>query len=301
MYQLRYTPTQLSKAWAKHLHPVVRWRWMRWLDRRNQELADPVVQEGGAVVSLTTFGQRWSRVHYTIESIGSGRVKPSRLLLWVAPSLLEDGIPEPLKRLQRRGLEILSCDDVGPHTKYFPAVNHLPLRCDLVTADDDVLYPLDWLERLRDAALQRPEQIVAHRARTISFLGDGQLAPYVQWRHCNDVSPSPLHFALGVGGVLYPPVMQHALRDAGDGFRLCCPRADDVWLKVVALHHGVDVCQIAPAPPLVTDLPGTKGSGLARHNVSGGGNDEQIRATFDSPALSVLREARLLVGHPARA
>ena len=77
--------------------------------------------------------------------------------------------------------------------------------------------------------------------------------------------------------------------------------AETRGIKVVALHHGVDVCQIAPTPPLVTDLPGTKGSGLARHNVSGGGNDEQIRATFDSTALSALREARLLVGDPARA
>lgn len=289
MYPLRYTPTRLSKVWAKQTQPVVRWRWMRWLDRRNRELADPVVQDGGAVVSLTTFGQRWSSVYYTIESVGAGHVKPSRLLLWVTPSLLATGIPEPLKRLQRRGLEILGCDDVGPHTKYFPAVNHLPPRCALVTADDDVLYPLDWLERLGDTALQRPEQVVAHRARTISFLREGQLAPYVQWRHCKDVSPSPLHFALGVGGVLYPPVMQHALREAGDGFRHCCPRADDVWLKVVALRHGVDVCQIAPTPPLVTDLPGTKGSGLARHNVSGGGNDEQIRATFTLSDLRLMR------------
>lgn len=291
MYELQYTPTPWSRTLAKKKQPFVRWRWMRWLDSRNRHSVEPVVQDDGPVVSLTTFGARWERVHYALESIGSGRLRPSRLLLWVAPSLLETALPETLKRLRRRGLEVLSCEDVGPHTKYFPAVSLLKLECSLVTADDDVLYPVDWLERLRDAALNRPSHVVAHRARSICFGEDGRLAPYVQWRHCESVSPSPLHFALGVGGVLYPAAMQQALREAGDGFRSCCPRADDVWLKFVALRNGVDVVQIERSPPVVTDLPGTRGAGLARHNVSGGGNDTQIQATFDATALALLREA----------
>ena len=41
------------------------------------------------MVSLTTYEPRWHNVHYTIESIGCGRLRPSRLVLWIAPSVLQ--------------------------------------------------------------------------------------------------------------------------------------------------------------------------------------------------------------------
>lgn len=291
MYKLRYTPTKWSRSVAKRMAPLVRMRWMRWLDSRNRHSGEPVVQAGGPVVSLTTFEPRWSRVYYTLESIGAGELKPSRLMLWVAPSVLQLGMPEPLKRLQRRGVEILQCEDIGPHKKYFPAVNILPLDSHLVTADDDVLYPLDWLQTLSSAAMRSPGCVLAHRARTIAFSPTGELASYSQWAHCLSARPSPLHMAVGIGGVLYPAVMQQALREAGDRFKLSCPRADDVWLKAVSLRHGVDVAQVIETTPFLIELPGMRDSGLARHNVIGGGNDAQIRAVFTDADIRILTKS----------
>ena len=92
------------------------------------------------MVSLTTYEPRWHNVHYTIESIGCGRLRPSRLVLWIAPSVLQAGTPETLRRLSARGLEIRTCDDLGPHKKYYPQVMEGAAQRDLVTADDDVLY-----------------------------------------------------------------------------------------------------------------------------------------------------------------
>lgn len=298
MYKTRYTPSKWSRSLAKRTAPFVRLRWMHWLESRNRHCAEPVVQAGGPVVSLTTFEPRWARVHYTLEAIGAGHLKPSRLLLWVASSVLQMGIPDPLKRLQSRGVEILQCEDIGPHKKYFPAVNMLASEVPLVTADDDVLYPIDWLERLRAAALRLPGCVLAHRARTIALLPDGGLASYSQWAHCHSARPSALHIAVGIGGVLYPGVMQQALRQAGDGFRTNCPRADDIWLKAIALRHGVDVAQVADTTPFLIDVPGMRESGLARHNVNEGGNDAQIRATFTNDDMVILRSAS---GHLAAA
>lgn len=291
MYKLRYTPTKWSRSFVKRVAPLVRMRWMRWLDSRNRHSDESVVQAGGPVVSLTTFEPRWSRVYYTLESIGAGQLKPSRLILWVAPSVLQLGMPEPLTRLQKRGVEILQCEDIGPHKKYFPAVNMLAPDHHLVTADDDVLYPLDWLERLSSAAMRLPGCVLAHRARTIAFAPGGELAPYSQWSHCVTAKPSLLHMAVGIGGVLYPPVMQQALREAGDRFKLNCPRADDVWLKAVSLRNGVDVAQVAETAPFLIEVPGMRESGLARHNVNEGGNDAQIRATFTSDDIELLHNA----------
>jgi hypothetical protein len=219
-------------------------------------------------------------VHYTIESIGAGALRPSRLVLWVAPSVLEAGTPPPLQRQIDRGLELRTCEDLGPHKKYFAIVNESTDTRDLVTADDDVLYWSDWLHGLVAAAQRHPGLIHAHRASVMSFDGQGRFLPYREWPPCRSTQPSALHFFTGVGGVLYPPRMQEALRRAGDGFRACCPRADDIWLNAVAWRNGIAVRQTHVFTPLLFEVPGTRAHGLAQHNRESGGNDHQLDMTY---------------------
>jgi hypothetical protein len=264
------------RAIKRLLRPI----WMRQLERRNAESRDSLLDASGPVVSLTTYEPRWPRVHYTIESIGAGRLRPSRLVLWVAPSVLATGTPPELLRLVARGLEIRICEDLGPHKKYFPLVMEGPATLGLVTADDDVLYPANWLAGLAVAAARRPEVIHAHRAHVMAFASDGSFRRYADWPACRTTEPSALHFTTGVGGVIFPPAMQDRLRAAGDGFRAVCPRADDIWLNAVAFRAGIPVSQVSAFSPLLFEVPGTRTQGLAKGNVEGGGNDRQLAATY---------------------
>ncbi len=254
--------------------------WMRRLDQRNRDSREPLLSAGGPVVSLTTYEPRWHSVHYTIESIGAGALRPSRLVLWVAPSVLLMGMPDALLRLQARGLEIQSCEDLGPHKKDYPLVAQDSTERPLVTADDDVLYWDHWLHTLVAAARERPAYIHAHRVSVMAFDDAGAFRPYLEWSPCRNTRPSALHFFTGVGGVLYPPPMQAALREAGDAFRASCPRADDIWLNAVALRSGIRVCQARAFSPLLFEVPGTREHGLARENRDSGGNDHQLAATY---------------------
>lgn len=271
---------ELRRRSLRGIKRLVRPLWMRRLMRHNLDAGAPLLASDGPVVSLTTYEPRWHSVHYTIESIGAGRLRPSRLVLWIAPSVLQAGTPQTLQRLVARGLEIRTCEDLGPHKKYYPQVNEGPAERDLVTADDDVLYGADWLQTLVEAAARRPAYIHAHRAHVMSFAADGSFLPYARWPACRSTAPSPLHFTTGVGGVLYPPAMQQALRSAGDDFRDCCPRADDIWLNAVAWRAGIQVCQTRPFSPLLFEVPGTRTHGLARDNVQSGGNDRQLQMTY---------------------
>lgn len=254
--------------------------WMHRLRQRNLDASRTILAPGGPVVSLTTYEPRWTQVFYAIESIADGKLKPSRLMLWVAASTYALGIPPELKRLVARGLEIHICEDLGPHKKYFPAVMQATSSVGLVTADDDTLYPRDWLETLVTAAIARPTFIHGHRARVMSFDADGGFNPYKKWAVCRSTVPSALHFTTGVGGVLYPPAMQEVLRAAGDGFRSVCPRADDIWLNANAFRAGIKVCQVAIFPPLLSELPGASQHGLARENVHVDGNNHQLGVTY---------------------
>ncbi|MGA0609122.1 hypothetical protein [Caldimonas sp. KR1-144] len=271
---------ELSRRALRGVKRLVRPMWMRRLAERNEQSRESILSADGPVVSLTTYEPRWPQVHWTIESIGAGQLKPSRLILWVAPSVLELGTPAPLQRLVARGLEIRTCEDLGPHKKYYPAVMEASAARGLVTADDDVIYWNDWLAQLAAAATRRPGFIHAHRAHVMSFEGDGRFRPYAQWPACRSTAPSALHFTTGVGGVWYPPAMQDALRTAGDAFRASCPRADDIWLNAVAWRSGTKVCQTSVFSRLLFEVPGTRAHGLAKHNVDSGGNDRQLEATY---------------------
>jgi hypothetical protein len=270
----------LRKRGLRGIKRLARPLWMRRLMQRNLHSRESLLSPDGPVVSLTTYEPRWHSVYYTIESIGCGQVRPSRLVLWIAPSVLQLGTPQTLQRLMTRGLEICTCEDTGPHKKYYPQVRDGPALRSLVTADDDVLYWADWLDTLVRAAARRPDFIHAHRAHVMSFGSDGNFLPYAQWPACRSTAPSALHFTTGVGGVLYPRSMQEALRQAGDGFRECCPRADDIWLNAVAWRSGIQVCQTRMFAPLLFEVPGTRTHGLARENVQSGGNDRQLQVTY---------------------
>jgi hypothetical protein len=279
---------ELKRRGLRGVKRLVRPLWMARLEQRNSQAREPLLSPEGPVVSLTTYEPRWHSVHHTIESIGSGRLRPSRLVLWVAPSLLDGAMPEPLQRQVARGLEIRACHDDGPHKKYHAIVNESVDTRALVTADDDVLYWGDWLETLVAASQRQPELIHAHRASVMSFDAQGRFLPYREWPPCRSTRPSPLHFFTGVGGVLYPPRMQDALRRAGDGFRICCPRADDIWLNAVAWRSGFAVRQTRVFSPQLFEVPGTRAHGLAQHNREGGGNDRQLEATYSPEERAAL-------------
>ncbi|MUL46969.1 hypothetical protein FZI85_03340 [Mycobacterium sp. CBMA293] len=209
------------------------------LRARNRRSVELVVGNGTANVSLTSYGKRISTVWQTIETIGAGTVKPRRLILWLDDSAAIAHPPAHLKRLQARGLEIRQCRDYGPHKKYFPYVNEIlpdePERT-LVTADDDVYYPPNWLEELLGA--HRSGEVTAFRAR---IRRDG---PYSTWPMCTTTAPSEEVFATGVSGIAYPPELLSVLRDRGDAFTQVCPRADDYWLHYAAVATGIPIRQV---------------------------------------------------------
>ncbi|WP_173922497.1 glycosyltransferase [Agromyces sp. Marseille-P2726] len=217
------------------------------------------------------------------------------MILWIDdPATLND-LPAALRRLARRGLEIrLSDRNYGPHTKYYPYVR-LPesSASPFVTADDDVVYPKYWLERLESAFLRQPDVVHCFRAHRIRF--DGQaVAPYSSWiepsggqAEASDADPSLLNFATGVSGVIYPPLAGEALAAAGDAFVTSCSTADDVWIHVQLVRSGIPTHQIEATPRLFHLMQRAQADGLWT-TTNGTANDVYIRAHYSGEVLARL-------------
>lgn len=257
----------------------------------NRVSSTPVTGDG-PIVSLTTHGPRVKRVYVTIETIARGIVRPSRLVLWLDDPNVASRPPRSIRRLQRRGLEVRVSENFGPHTKYFPyLLSREEFGEALVTADDDMLYPIDWLSGLVAASESHPDDILCHRARRVQLQG-GVIAPYLTWPLVGSTEASPLNFATGVSGVLYPPRFLAELKSLGDGFLERCPRADDVWLHWAAVCSGRSVRQIELEAKNFPTVPETqREAALQDENVLSGGNDLQIAATYTPDAVRRLLTA----------
>lgn len=248
------------------------------------------VAPGGPVVSLTSFGVRARSVAFTIESIAQGECLPSRLLLWLDEPALLAAPPAMLRRLQRRGVEVLPTQNWGPHKKYYPYVSsQSTFDVPLVTADDDVLYPTDWLSGLARRHAADRESVHCYRARVVG-LNPGGFRPYASWGECSSNVPSHRHFSIGMAGVLLPPQLLQALRRSGSAFAATCPRTDDIWLNLHAQRTGARVRQVHATPSYFMLLPGTQKVGLLHTNV-GGGNDAALAAVYGPADLARLTAA----------
>ena len=269
------------RSWIFPLPQVL----LLWL--RNRYGRAPLIDAEGAVVSLTSYGKRIDTVYLTIESIGQGTLRPSKVILWLDDQVAFEHPPETIRRLVQRGLEVRLCANYGPHKKYYPYVQAFQ-QYDLllVTADDDVFYPRDWLQSLVGAYRQFPDVINCHRARVVT-IREGRPEAYGKWKFAADTAARNDRIATGVGGVLYPPAFLRVLKNAGDGFIDLCPRADDLWVHVHAIRAGYKVRQIRSAPLSVLSIPGAESVGLWKTNLSGD-NDIQIALTYTTRDIQEL-------------
>lgn len=252
----------------------------------------PLTRPGNPVVSMTTWSKRAGTAYLAIESIATGRMRPSRIILWIDEADLFRNLPQTLRRLQKRGLEVRFCENYGPHKKYYPYVaSEEDFAAPLVTADDDILYPRDWLERLARAGQDFPDVVNCWWGHRVAFAGN-KLDKWRNWAIYADPEPSFCNIGLGGMGVLYPSQVLRAAKRSGTSFNQSASKTDDIWLHVHAIRAGCRIRQIFPRPPYLTiirHIPGTQRNCLEITNVRGGGNDDAVRDTYTEEDIAAIR------------
>lgn len=255
-----------------------------WLSFLELENGNQGAQADDVIVSLTSIPQRIARLHICIESILQQELKPSRVILWLNakdfPNL--KNLPLPLRLQMRRGLEIYQCERNWSYNKLLHSLRHWP-GGKIVTADDDVFYPVNWLRDLYSKHEENPNSITCHRARMILLQPDGSLSEYRKWPDRGEqlVHPSHLVFPIGVGGVLYPPECLHQdVFDTDLAYSLC-PRADDIWFKIMAFRKGTTSVATGPDRPHPSVIIGSQKTSLYTSNLFCGGNDQQLKSVLN--------------------
>lgn len=235
------------------------------------------------VVSLTSYPKRMYDIHLCLYSLLTQDLKPDKIILWLGkeqfPHKSKD-IPKKVRELKKWGLEIKWCEDTKSYKKLIPALQQYPDAV-IVTADDDIYYPQNWLRGLWETHQQTGASLVAHRCHEAAFEGDAFL-PYTKWQKCIErVAPSYANFMTGAGGILYAPGCFHPDIMNVDKFQELCPHGDDIWFWSMALLNGT---KIAIPPHPYKDLVYVNPEREANANDDGtlfatngmGGNDVQL-------------------------
>lgn len=258
---------------------------------RNALSRRPLTGSTPVTVCVTSYGERLRVVGHAIESLGQGSSLPSRIILWVDDEEFDLKNYPMIRRQVRRGLEVRFTKNYGPHKKSYPfAAMTRGLEGPLATIDDDFLYPREWLTRLYIGSLEYPECFVGFRGHRMAWDAAGRLLPYAEWGPVKEgAAPSYAHFLTGGAGALFPSRLLQELADRGEEFMELCPRADDIWINVLAARVGLPGMVLNSRGLACIAYPRLQRHGLYLSNVHDGGNDLQLAATLTDADLERMR------------
>lgn len=253
----------------------------------------------GLIISLTSFPQRMYEIHYTLYSLLTQTVKPAKVVLWLGTEQFPDGekdIPQKVLKLKENGLVIEWHKNLRSYTKLVPSLKKYPNSI-IVTADDDIYYEKDWLEKLLESHKENKNCIICHRAHRVKFYRE-KLAPYKKWpKKIKGGKASYLNFLTGVGGVLYPQNSLHKDVLNEELFTELAPKADDVWFWAMAVLNKTKILVVKDWIRELTYVNPERERGLTDEVTlfsfnKKGGNDLQIEKVLNHypQIIDILKE-----------
>ena len=240
-------------------------------------------QKNKIIISLTSYPARINVVHKAILALLEQTKKADKLILWLAnedfPNKEKD-LPRELTELTKRGLTISWCKDIKSYKKLIPTLKEYPEYA-IVSADDDIYYPKDWLEKLYMEYIKQPNMVHCHRAHVITFKY-GNILPYLEWNFCQEgakTKPSFRNFPTSGGGVLYPPYVfyRDILRE--DLFLKLLTSTDDIWLWAMCVLNNIKINVVKNNIKFIKNIENTQGTSLwsiNKNNI----NDENLQKIF---------------------
>jgi len=232
---------------------------------------------GQLIVNLTSFPDRFAKLHLTLKSLLLQTVKADKVILW----LYQDDIaklPASVTVLQKYGLTIAPVGtDTRSYKKLIPALKSFPDAFH-VTADDDIYYRPSWLATLVNAYTGNDQEILCWRAHYLRRATSGEIRPYRQWYPKTEVrGPDPRLFFTSGAGVLFPPgCFDKRVTDQELASSLA-PYADDLWWFWLASLNNCIIRRVGNNPKLI-NWKGSGGSSLWQFNKrEDGGNDAQLQ------------------------
>lgn len=232
------------------------------------------------IVSLATYSKRIATVPICLESLFNQSLKPRKIILNIDDSVCIETLSPDILKYTKKGLEIVPVSsELRSHNKYFYTFSEYK-DCNIITVDDDVIYPPDTFYNLMESYKRFPNAVSATRVLDMTF-SSRSINPYQKWIfECDKIlTPSKRLFATGVGGILYPAGILPEKTLNKKELMTYSLESDDMWLKFMELLGNIPVVWTGQKPQHPTQIEGTRETGLYR--VQRYKNDSYIQTLVD--------------------
>ena len=221
-----------------------------------------IKREPKLIVSLTSYPKRINVVPLVIDSLLRQSLKPDMVIIWLSEEEFpqrEHSLPKRLRRYTKFGLHIKWCKNLKSYKKLIPALLEYPDDI-IVTADDDIRYPENWLEAMYSAHLIHRNEIVCHYAYQPHFEEQTANASPDIIKTSGPLTETQI---IGTGGgALFPP---HSLYDDTTNiefFQNISPHNDDYWIWAMAKLNNTPMRLVDNFVDNIVCIDGTQESGL---------------------------------------
>ncbi len=240
------------------------------------------------IVSFTTIPERIDRVYLAVETLLQQSIKPDHIILWLSETDFSDEYLKSTNRATRRlinqkkrGLKIEFCKDIRSYKKILYTLKRYP-KAIVVSADDDLYFPKNWLKELYESYIKNPECVHCHMARSIKKSTENSLLPHYQWIGLYDMFQGPSNniFPLTGHGCLFPPGSLHPEVFNEKVFLKISLYHDDAWFKAMTLMNGVQTKRVKPISKHMQSVRRTQSKSLGTINIKQGQFEPQVEAIF---------------------
>jgi hypothetical protein len=229
---------------------------------------------------MTTLPSRINHLHKILDSLKQQTMRPDKIFLWVPKyyKRLDEKISEIPAYLKNYPIDIQRCEDKGPLTKLYFTHKLANYRDIIVSVDDDIIVPPNWLGNLVNACVKE-QCAVAYRGRILKDIfhpkyNDSTLV-------VNRKKPTKVHIITGTWGFAYRKYMLENKynEDIGD-YRECedAHMNDDLWFSAKLACNKIDRL-ILPNPGIVLDKENQKRQSLWSINSHARYNDNILKHT----------------------
>ena len=240
------------------------------------------------IISLTSYPPRYKTLFLVIRSLLHQKIRASKIVLYLYKDEVEE-LPKRLLKLKKHNFEIKLVDEnLGPHKKFFYALQEYSDKV-VITVDDDIIYPKTLVSDLYSSYKKNSNCIIANRVHFITKDNANKISSYNNWKreYKKEIRPSHSLIAIGCGGVLYPPnIFPKEVFDIV-AIKKYCLNADDIWLKFMELKNNIKVLYSGSKNHSPLCIRNTQKTGLFHVNAELNKNDIYIRNMENFTSINI--------------
>ncbi|WP_156002776.1 MULTISPECIES: glycosyltransferase family A protein [unclassified Thioalkalivibrio] len=178
-----------------------------------------------------------------LQSLKAQTVQPDLILVNLSSTayLADDGVNDRPEWLDGDNVLVNWVPNTGPYRKLLPAVEIAESDDLILTADDDILYGENWVERLGELAGKYKGHIVSGRARCIKRSLTGGWQNYQLWKLVAEPMCGFEILPTGGAGAVYRKGLLDLDFLMDPMFADLAPTTDDLWFRAASMRKDVNV------------------------------------------------------------